>query len=188
VSIIQEALKKAQGDYSVKREPKKEMPSVQSETGRSEAATAQVEMKAMPRHHPERSGPSMRLPALVSVLTVLLLIYGLKLSLQYTGTHNNRVIGTKKAQPVVADKSASSSISAIMENPNKINPINFLEPRKSLFMLSGIMYVAGRPQAIINGQVLEEGDKISGATVLAIEKDCVLLDLNDANMRLEISK
>ena len=50
------------------------------------------------------------------------------------------------------------------------------------------MYVENKPQAIINGYVLEEGDKINGATVLIIEKDCVLLDVNDANIRLELNK
>ena len=43
-------------------------------------------------------------------------------------------------------------------------------------------------KAIINGRVLEEGDKINGATVLMIEKDCVLLDLNETNIRLDINK
>ena len=67
-------------------------------------------------------------------------------------------------------------------------PVDLGSSVRPAFILSGIMYLEDKPQAIINGHVLEEGDKISGATVLVIEKDCVLLDLNDTNIKVELSK
>ena len=173
MSIIQDALRKAQGDFAVKKAPQEKSHNAQGGLIKE-----------------DRKSPSMRLPALVSIFTVLLLAYGFRASLQYTKKHVNVPVPPKNTgEPVTSKRSeADYSPAGIFGQTNKLDPINFIGPRQSLFALNGIMYVEGRPQAIINGQVLEEGDKISGATVLVIEKDCVLLDLNNTNIRIELNK
>jgi hypothetical protein len=56
------------------------------------------------------------------------------------------------------------------------------------FALNGIMYLNDRPQAIINGFTLEEGDTISGATVVRIEKNSVILHMNDVEIMLTLKR
>jgi len=174
MSIIQEALKKAQDDFK-----EKEVPQEKSRPAQQEPVKKEEENKR---------SLSMRLPALVSILAILLLAYGLKLSMQYTRSHDSASKARKNAAEPGTDKKVVTDSSGIFGQANKINPVKFMDPRQSLLVLNGIMYVENRPQAIINGQVLEEGDRISGATVLVIEKDCVLLDMNDTNVRLDIKK
>lgn len=174
MSIIQEALKKAQGEYFEKKTPKVNEERVNEE----EVVNSKVGIQAPQRI---KRPTTMRLPALVSILTILLVIYGFKLSLQYSRPHEKE-IGAPSPASAPASKTAHSFI------PSKIGPTSFIPMHLSNFVLSGVMYVENKPQAIINGHVLEEGDKISGATVLVIEKDFVLLDVNDANVRLEMKK
>jgi hypothetical protein len=168
MSIIQEALRKAELEKKV------------SQAGPSTPPGAGAPA-AQEHHHahadtPQRKQQSLMLPALVSVLFVLIIIYGLKSSIQYSAAHANRI----------AARNAASQ--AVPLNVPKINPITFGAMRAVGLTLSGIMYVGGRPQAIINGNILEEGDKINGATILAIERDCVLLQMNEESVKLEINK
>ena len=191
MSIIQEALKKAQGDFAGKKSvsaPAKSAPAAQPKEVPLPSKAAPDDLTAG-RHY--RKMPSLRLPALVSVLVILLLVYGLKASLQYSRKHDGTPVPVKQSEeqsPAQKKTIDGSDLNVFGSQTHKLDPINFMGPRQSLLVLNGIMYVENRPQAIINGQVLEEGDKVSGATVLAIERDCVLLDLNDTNIRLEINK
>jgi hypothetical protein len=168
MSIIQEALRKAQGEYVEKKIP---------DAVREEAVNSKTETNIP---HIVKKTASMRLPALVSILTILLIVYGLNVSLRYSKNQ-----GKEMKMSVV---SAHTAKEADPIRPPNIGTINPMVGWSSAFALSGIMYVEKKPQAIINGYVLEEGDKINGATVLAIEKDCVLLGMNDKNVRLELNE
>ena len=55
---------------------------------------------------------------------------------------------------------------------------------KSEVMLSGIMWNEEAPQAIINNEIVEVGDKIGGRTVVDIQKDRVIID--DGSGKVEI--
>ncbi|MDP3791921.1 MAG: hypothetical protein Q8R38_07755 [Candidatus Omnitrophota bacterium] len=182
MSIIQEALKKAQGDFSEKKIPEV-TESVKCADSVKEAALPAPEIQIP---HDIKNITSKRLPALVGILAILLLAYGLRLSLQYSDRNAD-----KSKRVPVSQESRDASVSApkVVEDftPPKTNPVSFVTKRNPLFNLSGIMYLEDGPQAIINGYVLEEGDKINGATVLVIEKDCVLLDVNNSNVRLELN-
>lgn len=176
MSIIQEALRKAQGEYVEKKMP----PVVKEEVvhPRPDNWSPQGIKKSTPAHLPIRK---LGLPALVAVLTMSLLIYGIGLSLRYSRSHTKDVVVTKTAKTVSPPKAQPISLP-------KVETIDLMPSSPPTFVLNGIMYVEDKPQAIINGHVLEEGDKINGATVLVIEKDCVLLSINDANMKLELNK
>ena len=50
------------------------------------------------------------------------------------------------------------------------------------FRLSGIFFTVARPAAIVNGQTVYVGDWVGGATVTAIEKTYVMLQVNGHNL------
>ena len=168
MSIIQEALKKAQDEYVEKNIPI---------SIKEEIIKPKIEVRIL---HNIKKTISVRVSVLAGILTILLMIYGLSVSEQYFKNHEKDI----KTTPV----SAPAAKGADPISPAKTGVINSTIQLPPVFVLNGIMYVENKPQAIINGYVLEEGDKINGATVLIIEKDCVLLDVNDANIRLELNK
>jgi hypothetical protein len=116
---------------------------------------------------------------------VLLIIYGLDLSLRHSGANNKNPVALNKKS--VSSKAGSSAKTRDRFASPLMDPAKLIPSRMGQFVLSGIMYVENKPQAIINGYVLEEGDKINGATILAIEKDCVLLNLNNSDIRLDLN-
>ncbi|MBI4974429.1 MAG: hypothetical protein HZC19_01230 [Candidatus Omnitrophica bacterium] len=59
---------------------------------------------------------------------------------------------------------------------------------KPTLILNGIMYLEDGPQAIINDALVREGDIVKGATVIKINKDSVVLTLNDVEMTLILKK
>jgi len=46
------------------------------------------------------------------------------------------------------------------------------------FRLNGIFYTTVRPSAIVNGQTLQLGDEVDGATVVAIGRTTVTLQID----------
>jgi hypothetical protein len=181
MSVIQDALRKAQGEYVEKKAPR--IVKEDATRLKTEVQTSQETKRSIP----------MRLPALVGIFIGLLLVYGLRLSLQYLGMPEKSAKAPDKVETTaVRQENTAISPSAAKRADSfslpKMNPVNLITPRPSNFILNGIMYVENKPQAIINGYVLEDGDKINGAIVLAIEKDCVLLDFNDTDIKLELNK
>lgn len=162
MSIVQDALKKAQGDYVEKKMPPLEV------------------------FHRIKKPKSMRLPTLVSILAALTLIYGLMLSMQYFRAPRNVEVVSVEQKNISARIPAAKPDNPIVE-PKLAVPEHVTLPKPD-FVLSGIMYLQNKPQAIINGYMLEEGDELNGATVMAIEKDCVLLDIENKNVRIELAK
>jgi len=182
MSIIQEALKKAQGEFSKNKSPSVKAPDAPVRPAQMNTGAAQAAAKGA---KPSKKTPSLSVPALVGVLTVLLIIYGLDLSLRHSGANNKNPVALNKKS--VSSKAGSSAKTRDRFASPLMDPAKLIPSRMGQFVLSGIMYVENKPQAIINGYVLEEGDKINGATILAIEKDCVLLNLNDSDIRLGLN-
>lgn len=52
--------------------------------------------------------------------------------------------------------------------------------------LSGIMYTPTRPQAVINGQTVYQGESVDGYTVVKIYPDCVKLTLNGVETEIKL--
>jgi len=61
-----------------------------------------------------------------------------------------------------------------------------IKPDEPTFVLSGVMLLESGPRAIINGSVVEEGDKIGGASVELIEREMVLLNYNNEKLTLRL--
>lgn len=58
------------------------------------------------------------------------------------------------------------------------------EPAAAVFKLQGTFNVAGRRSAVINGQRLAIGDLVSGAEVIEIGRDRVVLEVDGESMEL----
>lgn len=55
-----------------------------------------------------------------------------------------------------------------------------------LFILDGIMEGSGEPLAIINDRILREGDFVSGARIMRIGQDAVILERGKKEIRLKL--
>lgn len=177
MSIIQEALRKAQGSYVENNEPERGKEEKTKGSFDKSPAYTKPDIKAFDKINTKKSN---RLPVLVGILLFLFMVYGFMLSAKYSGSN------TQAAAPS-AVKQTNKLLPSSFPAPKMDQPDLFTS-RTPNFSLNGIMYVENRPQAIINGYILEEGDSINGATVLVIEKDCVLLEINSSNVRLELEK
>ena len=52
------------------------------------------------------------------------------------------------------------------------------EPEIRRLIVKGVLYSEDNPAAVIGTQIVHEGDKISGATVVRINRDGVVLEMN----------
>lgn len=80
------------------------------------------------------------------------------------------------SQPAPAPTPAIASQATITNVPSPSLP-----PKESAppdFRLSGIIYTVVRPSAILNGETVNVGDQVSGATVISIGRTVVTLQIN----------
>lgn len=91
-------------------------------------------------------------------------------------------------KPIAQEKQPEPKVEepAIVE----AKPISYLAAKPDIpeLFLNGIMYLPNRPQAIINSSVVEQGDVISGAKVVIINKNSVVLNFNDQEITLVLHK
>ncbi|MDD5174576.1 MAG: hypothetical protein WC419_00820 [Candidatus Omnitrophota bacterium] len=184
MSIIQEALKKAHMIYA--KEIVKET-SIQKPGDISGSLAPQKTQSAL--------APFIKLvPG--TVLLILIAAFGLNsfLSKHTAGAPNERSHQDVSYKPVVKDAAlgdpfdAGSGIQAqVITSPIK-SPISsgtaFVNAPD--LELNGIMYLEERPRAIINGNIVEVGESVSGARVDAIKIDSVLLNYNDLEITLRL--
>ena len=79
------------------------------------------------------------------------------------------------------------------DDPFRLKPAagantGIFRPSSPTLKLSGILYSAENPIAIINGGPVKVGQKISGATVKVIERDKVILDRQGKEQTLSVFK
>jgi len=188
VSIIQEALKKAQDTYLKKTAPKKEPV---QELQKDNIVNTQTEHFSMPvpAHHAVMPLPILLIASII-ILTVLI-GFGFK---SFSSGH--------KTDPAKEPSSyQETSIKQISKEPvqdiapeaegiispfRRTIPSSFMAGGTPELVLNGIMYLQEGPKAIINSTVVREGDLISGATVKAINKNNVLLSFNDSEITLTL--
>jgi hypothetical protein len=166
MSIIQEALKKAQGTYT------KTVSPPQADIAVKETVDDKI---AAPIPHQ----PVSAKPVLIPVVVVLTIVIGFGLKLFLTDTSNVKAKEPDRPHQVVTLQPVAESIK------NSI-PTAFISGQAPNLILNGIMYIQERPRAIINGNMVEEGDSVSGARVTAISKDDVTLDYNSTQINLKL--
>ena len=90
----------------------------------------------------------------------------------YAATVPNPAPAVPKSEPTVA---TALQVVATNAPPPTLAPQEKAWPN---FRLNGIIYTVARPVAIVNGQTVSVGDKVSGATVVGIDRTQVTLQLN----------
>ncbi len=185
MSIIQEALKRAQYNYS----GKKSLPQAHEDPVQEPAIP-------VPAVVTDARAINKKISIIVYVIVLLSLVtgFGIRTLFSKIATTDKEirskdlVVAPQRTSP---DKEAASPISsgAVERATGKllalVSPGQINQPPN--LVLNGIMYIEEKPKAIINGTVVREGDVISGATVTSITPDNVLLKYNNNDNKVEVA-
>jgi hypothetical protein len=185
MSIIQEALKKAQTIYT--KENVKVAASQKPDTN-VDLAAQQLSSTATP------------LAKLMPGVILLILIAGFG----WNSLFSKAPAGTRKYGPqhnvsyesAVNDNTLKnmSDKGLGMQAKDVASPIRSAISSGVAFVhapdleLNGIMYLQDRPRAIINGNMVEAGESVSGARINTITRDSVLLNYNDLEITLKLKE
>lgn len=78
---------------------------------------------------------------------------------------------------------------ALKNDPFSAAPIAALDKKASVdLQLSGIVWDKISPTAIINGRIVDKGDKILGNVVVEIKQDRIILNDGSRNFELKLSR
>ncbi|HPN66831.1 MAG TPA: hypothetical protein PLV09_05370 [Candidatus Omnitrophota bacterium] len=156
MSIIMEALKKAS-----------DRPA--TEAGRSAAVAASAEMRvvASPEPHELRFSKSF-LMMFSTIMVIAAVAY-------FTGMPNHGPATSIDTAPKAEGYSAASAPSAPAKQEPEPTPVSNLLTKLSnpRLTLNGIVYGIGKPAAIIENKIVEEGGSIRGMRVVKIHADKV---------------
>lgn len=201
MSIIQEALKKAQVDIKdtkVAQGSDKVAAPVPPATeacnptvGASRPVTSQPIPTAGPRSFTASTkrptgGPGHD-PKAVAILLILLIVTACLAANQLFPGRNAAM------KPAAGQNAGSGEIQSAAGNKPLaplqsivFRPTEEKKPAYPEFELNGIMYLEGGPRAIINDSMVEIGDVVNGAKVIKIEKRGVALQYNDTEIALKL--
>ncbi len=191
MSIIQEALKKAQSDHVKADEP---------------AAPKNEDVALAPTFTKRAPHIEVALQSRAKSIPLALLIMLAFAAVVFTANHFfvlQTGVGLQNGSDVVGKAVPAYRQEVAYKGPEKKSdtlgagtglgdvvkslPIsNIKSDDTPLFLLNGIMYLETGPKAIIDGSVVEEGDVIRGATVKAINKNNVILDYKDREISLNL--
>jgi len=185
MSIIQEALKKAQTTYV--KETVKAVSPQKSDIG--------VESAAQKSH-----GAAAPYVKLMPGVILLVILAGLGLN----SFSSKNTAGTAKGGPYHdvsyklaienAAMTGSSDAGFGIQTQVLASPIKSAISSGAAFVnapdleLNGIMYLEERPRAIINGNMVEVGESVNGARINAITNSSVLLNYNDLDITLKLKE
>ena len=185
MSIIQEALKRAQYNYS----GKKGLPQARENSGQETAMPGPVAVT-------DARLINKKISIIVYVIVLLSLVTGFGIRALFLKiATTNREIESKdpgaSLQKIIPDKEvtpplSSKAVERSTEKPSDLASRGQIDQSPNL-VLNGIMYVERNPKAIINGTVVSEGDVISGATVTSITPNNVLLKYNNNDNKVEVA-
>lgn len=190
MSIIQEALKKAQNMPGIKERINKDPSSDSFVSARPKSALAPVSklpvksiFKPMPFYI-----AAAGVVALIGILAIALLFAGKNL------LHKAPEIESPDAHQQVTYKPiAAASLQKETTEPKAqavdtkpVDTVFEVKPQLPQLILNGIMYMEGSPRAIINGNVVVEGDSVSGAEVRKITRNNVVLKFKDTEIVIDL--
>jgi type II secretory pathway component PulC len=173
MSIIQEALKKAQGYIEAKKDS--QLPQKERETGYS-------------IKHAKRAKIILSLVSIVLLILVVgQMLFVRKTTTDFKGSIASRQEVTYKKLDAAMDIKPAA-VSPVEGPSSAAKPIEYftLKPNPPELILNGIMYLPECPQAIINNVVVTVGDIIKGAVVRKINKNNVVLDYNNVEITLDL--
>lgn len=181
MSIIQEALKKVQ------KHPERN----DSDRRAPEPDVSKIPYDDISDKKYSVGSQKLILPVGAAILLIAVILYTLKhmppRAKPLEASNKATVVSAKNtdaeiAKPAVEDERVDRQVRTPYIPPN-ISPAG---PQDPVFVLNGIMFLETGSRAIINGSVVEKGDKVSGATVEAIEREKVFLRYNDEKITLKL--
>ena len=90
-------------------------------------------------------------------------------------TEPEPVVSRPAPEPIAVAAPAATAPPAVTNAPSSVAPREKPQPE---FRLNAIFYTAVRPSAILNGETVNVGDELNGATVVAIGRTSVTLQSN----------
>ena len=181
MSIIQEALEKAQSDVKPTLPPS---GSIQTER----AAGPKLSVAPVVKKPREARvfGKKELTTAVFFVLTAIVILF-IGSVLLMSGDKGKRT-SAKNAQevnyrPIVRDASKDP---ANTDERLKMSPEFIRKAGAPELILNGIMYVEGKPRAIINNLIVETGDSLLGAFVTEIKRESVILEYENVEITLNL--
>jgi hypothetical protein len=189
MSIIQEALRKAQKINRIPPRQSGPLPEMKTDGGQNAERTVSVPVSS----HAVRIGkPGIAFLLVLSaiLLTVILKDIVLKKPVAIEKTVSPTLYAAA-ASPRPADKRPAAQPTSFEHKDTLADSFNAITESMKIhtqqkFVLSGIMELEDGPRAIINDSIVAEGDKIGSATVTRIARKSVILDNNGSAEVLDL--
>lgn len=184
MSIIQEALKKAQGQS--KDAPGRETPAQKEKPPASKSIFDKTVVAKTRKLYPK---DNFRLIAVSASLLLAAAIFFVSLSVSNSRNAGKAlaaktILSTQEVQykpmPKIETKPKETTVSEVQ---TVVKVANAQYPD---LVLNGIMYLEIGPRAIINDAIVEEGDTVKGARVTKINKKNVVLEYNNVEITLNL--
>lgn len=182
MSIIQEALEKARSDMGPGPSPLPENAQMKKPENIAPSVWPSSRVPARPRISNKKA---LITAALIIFVLIALLLSGRFLSMigdmaKRTSAKNSQEVSYR---PIIRDivKEPAGAVDRLNTSPKPVK--NTTAPE---LVLNGIMYVEGKPRAIINNLIVEPGDRVLGAIVTGIKRESVILEHENVEITLNL--
>lgn len=183
MSIIQEALKKAQSDVK--------MPDVRPDikpVRKVEDARPIVKPVAQKNGKKPAVKKNVLMVAALSALVAIAIFSARQfLSKADNISNNTNTMPTQEVsyRPIIKPEVKTPNTIAGQGQLNTATGIRKMRDRPNL-ILNGIMYIEESPRAIVNNSIVEAGDSVSGAKVMKINRQSVILEYENVEITLNL--
>lgn len=181
MSIIREALEKAQSDVG------SDLPSPENvPMKKPENIGSSVWPFVRKLSRPRRTYKKVFIAAaIIFLITIALLLSGRFLSMigdmaKRTSAKNAQEVSYR---PIIRDMAKEPAGATDRLNASPMLAKNTTAPE---LVLNGIMYVEGKPRAIINNFIVEPGDTVLGALITGIKRESVILEHENVEITLNL--
>ncbi|MHC4461126.1 MAG: hypothetical protein ACYS6W_00595 [Planctomycetota bacterium] len=99
-------------------------------------------------------------------------------STKTTGAQSFTPSNTFAASNDEIDWQIPESYPATLRDPMQFGSVTTTEDRTGELIVKGIVFSKNNPSAVIGNQIVHEGEKVSGATIVKINKDSVEFEMN----------
>ena len=111
-------------------------------------------------------------------ISVLISVFS-TLSRKINKSSTNEMAGVTIPAGSEIDGQIPASYPTMLRDPMQFGPATATQGETGKLIVKGIVYSEDNPSAVIGSQIVHEGDEVSGATVVKINKDSVEFEMND---------
>jgi len=142
-----------------------------------------------------KSGVSPSRQITMAILIPVLFIVLVVAFVRVLKTPSSKTTGPSSFETTAAAGSADKSSWKIpdpyptdLRDPMQFGSLSSIQVEDGGLIVNAIVYSKDKPSAIIANQIVHEGDKVSGATVIKINKDSVEFEMNGKKLTQSIKK